>query len=132
MKKLLMSSVVLTLFSLSILIFQISCKKEATAQTTSVSVVQKNIILYSKSSGSTIKFYTSNYDGTNSNLIPISLPSGQIINGLSGKLSPDCNKLFFKASNSSQDILYSVNMDGTGLTIVSSSTTESHFMLGAY
>jgi len=33
MKKLLMGSVALTLFSISIIIFQMSCKKEATAQT---------------------------------------------------------------------------------------------------
>ena len=33
MKKLLMGSIVLTVFALSVLIFQISCKKEATAQT---------------------------------------------------------------------------------------------------
>ncbi len=35
MKKLLLSSAVLTLFSISIAIFQISCQKDATAQTTS-------------------------------------------------------------------------------------------------
>jgi|SRR5688572_2776169 len=32
MKKLLMSSIILTVFSLSIILFQFSCKKEATAQ----------------------------------------------------------------------------------------------------
>ena len=34
MKKLLMSSIVLTAFSLSVILFQFSCKKDATAQTT--------------------------------------------------------------------------------------------------
>ena len=37
MKRLLLSSVILLLFSFSIIIFQISCKKEATAQTTNCS-----------------------------------------------------------------------------------------------
>ena len=36
MKKLLMGSIVLTMFSISVIIFQLSCKKEASSQTNSV------------------------------------------------------------------------------------------------
>jgi hypothetical protein len=46
MKKLLMSSIVLTVFSLSIILFQFSCKKDAVAQTTTT--LTKDQILVQK------------------------------------------------------------------------------------
>lgn len=46
MKKLVMSSIVLTVFSMSMILFQFSCKKEAVAQTTSA--LTKDQILVAK------------------------------------------------------------------------------------
>ena len=46
MKKILMSSIVLTVFSVSMILFQFSCKKEATAQTTTT--LTKEQILVAK------------------------------------------------------------------------------------
>ena len=43
MKKLLLGSIVLTMFAISVLIFQISCKKEATAQTNSASSADQSV-----------------------------------------------------------------------------------------
>lgn len=68
MKKLLMGSLALTLFSISIIIFQMSCKKDATAQTNNTSgIIQLNKILYSKNPTGTSgngEIWTANYDGT--------------------------------------------------------------------
>ncbi len=45
MKKLLMSSLVLTIFALAITLFQISCKKEANAQTTTTTLTKEQILV---------------------------------------------------------------------------------------
>jgi hypothetical protein len=105
MKKLLMGSVALTLFSISIIIFQLSCKKDATAQTS----------------------------GTNYTLPPATTSTlGGIVvgNGLSvssgGTLSDNSstggviqlNKIIFSKMPSSTNIpeLWTANYDGTNQT----------------
>jgi len=45
MKKLLMGSIVLTVFSLSIILFQFSCKKDAAAQTTTPALAKDEILV---------------------------------------------------------------------------------------
>ena len=66
MKKLLLSSIVLFLFSASIMLFQISCQKQANARNTSDSNID-NKIFFSGRETSIVEpnLYSCNLDGTN-------------------------------------------------------------------
>lgn len=116
MKKLLMSSAVLISFSLSIIFFQMSCKKEVLAQTSSTSLV-----IYSKGSSSgNSEIWKANIDGSNQQKLNIILPSGYTlnVNGDGGQLvfTSDKQKIIFKAGNGSFNSLFSCSVDGSNLT----------------
>jgi hypothetical protein len=122
MKKLLMGSVALTLFSISTLIFQMSCKKEANAQTTTNGLTQLNLVLFGKQSLSNGTFLNAEYwlmntDGTNQRKISLSVPGAT--NYSVNCLTPNGKKIIFTASfptsNPSDFInkIYSCDIDGT-------------------
>ncbi|MBS1639927.1 MAG: hypothetical protein JSR12_07710 [Bacteroidetes bacterium] len=145
MKKLLLGSVVLAVFSMVIILFQLSCQKTASAQTTNGSgLTQLNKILFTKyisngnNSVSTEEVWTSNYDGTNAVKVNIVLPSGIVFtDGMLPRLSPDGKKIFFNAGavnsggyNSNADI-YSCNIDGSGVTkIIDKGGSNNNIILG--
>ena len=116
-----MGSIALILFSISILIFQISCKKEAQAQNGTTSLRQLNLVVFKKVSSSDVReIWTSNYDGSNTNRINIVLPNGVVFSDdMQPKLSPDGQKIFFEAGASTQTKisgdLYTCNFDGSGV-----------------
>ncbi len=144
MKKLLLSTVVLLLFSLSLLIFQISCKKEAIAEesnyllppaTTSTlgGIIVGNGLnidtggTLSLKSSPTVQhdklvyikrnvkeIWTANYDGTNQQKLNIGLPPET--RPLQLSVSPDGQTLIFIV-NTATDLtaIYSCNIDGTEL-----------------
>jgi len=104
------------MLAISILIFQISCSKNASAQTnTSTTVLDKTLIsknVITQISGSTVtdslgrilpayvystEFYTIKNDGTNLTKINITMPSGFLLMPY-GYLSPDGKKIIFTAS----------------------------------
>jgi hypothetical protein len=120
-KKLLLGSASLTLFSIAILIFQISCKKEAQAQTnTTPGLTQLNTILFEKTTTAaspTTELWTANIDGSNVKKIPIVLPAGLSIYNAS-RLSPDGKKVIFEARDATGmgSSLYSCAIDGSNLT----------------
>ncbi|MBB6273143.1 Tol biopolymer transport system component [Pedobacter cryoconitis] len=143
MKKILLSTIVLFAFSLSILLFQVSCKKEATAKTSTPGQNSLNIILYAKSFNSNNSYsqeiWMSGYDGSNQKKINIQLPSGIVFSeGIEPKLSPDGKTIFFEAGaagSSSGNIsyqtdLYSCNIDGSNLKKVIDHGTASGIHLG--
>ncbi len=164
MKKILFGSIVLSMFSISIILFQISCQKEVIAQTNNpyvlppattaalggvivgqgLSVSNTGVLSTNSASGVTQQgfllighnnnFTLMNYDGTNMKTIPIVLPSGRILNGTNGILSPDGKTLFFEVyeSSSNTHFIYSCLIDGTALKIITSSTSDSFSFLGAY
>jgi Tol biopolymer transport system component len=122
MKKLLLSSIALFIFSISMLLFQISCHKEASARSTAVS--QQGKIIYVNWNG-TGSIWTANYDGSNPQTVPISLPTGYSINdNTTLSISPDGSKIFFLASKDSMsqglsyptNSIFSCNSNGSGLT----------------
>lgn len=119
MKTLLKSSILLLFFSFSLLVFNLSCKKESTAQNTSTSIQNLGILVFTKVNGKVNEFWTSKYDGTGQTKITVSsLPNGEIWKE-SIKISPDGKKFFFNGITKSTDIsssIYSCNADGTGLT----------------
>lgn len=98
MKKLFMGSIVLCVFSISIVIFQASCTKSLEAETTTSAATQLNKILFEKFDRVANKqdgIYIANYDGSNPVKINIVLPglTGIQVNG--ARLSPDGKLVFF-------------------------------------
>jgi hypothetical protein len=119
MKKILLGTIVLTAFSFSILLFQISCKKEAKAQTAQTAQTQQGKIIYLKS-GQATTICTANYDGSNEQQINIAVPANNVIETLTA-ISPDRKTIFFAISpvNSTDEILYKCNVDGSNVVLVS-------------
>jgi len=123
MKKLLLSSAILLMFSLSIFIFQISCSKSVDAQNSNNSVSQIGKLIYARDR----QIWTANYDGSSQTQVPVTLPTnvtfafGSIPQSALA-ISPDGQKIFFTAFNLNVTPkvleLYSVNFDGTGLSLV--------------
>lgn len=139
MKKLLISSIVLCLFAVSILLFDISCTKTAGAQittTTTTGLQQLGIVLYTKNITNTnttagMEFWIANYDGSNAHQIPVTAPTGYSLDG--GVLSPDGKKLFYNVyqnNSSTNERMYSCNVDGSNVTPFISNI--SGYIKGAY
>ena len=124
MKKLLYSSIVLLLFSTSILLFQISCQKDAEANNVNTTVTQSKFI-YAVYNSTGWQYWTSNIDGTNDQPITLALPSGQKLYG-SCKLTADFKKIIFCASsnNGSTQYIYSSNIDGSNVTLLKGVSTQ--------
>ena len=125
MKKVLLSSIILFLVSSSILMIQISCSKNSTAQVTNAtSQIGKIIFVKSWSVGAEI--WTANYDGTSASQIPITLPTGITVDGdcctASLSISPDGQKIFFPildmTSGTAQNALASCNIDGSNFNLI--------------
>ncbi len=127
MKKILLSSIILFLFSVSVVLFQISCKKEAVADVGVNGAGGSNlgVILFQRSipntSGSfTQEIWMANYDGTNQKKIPVSIPANHSLNGL--HLSPDGKTLFveyyFSTAGQGRMYLYSYTLDGSNQKLI--------------
>jgi len=122
MKTLFKSSVLLLLFSFSLLVFNLSCKKESIAQNTSTSIQNLGILVFSKAGDKVNEFWTSKYDGSGQIKITITsiTNTGEIVKD-NIQISPDGKKFFFIANTnptnpSSMDAIYSCNIDGSGVT----------------
>jgi len=116
MKKLLLSSIILLLFSCSMLLFQISCQKQANARTNETG---SNKIVYSKYDGTSVgEIWTANIDGTNQQKVNVTLPSNTI--AISTSVSKDGSKIIFatESNDSTKEGIYTCNIDGTNLTKV--------------
>ena len=135
MKKLLLSSVVLIAFSISIIIFQMSCQKTVTAQVTGTLGALNKILLQKsvyKLVGSTFdsigrppiplysntsEFYLVGYNGGTPTRINIQMPAGEYTAG-DGVIGADGDKLIFGASNLDVQpghFIYSCSLDGSNL-----------------
>lgn len=120
MKRIFQSSLVLLIFSFSIVVFNLSCEKDVTAQTPTSTVTSPlGLILFSKYGDKSNEVWFCKYDGSNATKVTIaSFPAGGDIDKSTMKISPDGKKIFFCiyiASTNMQSI-YSCNSDGTGLT----------------
>jgi hypothetical protein len=132
MKTIIKSSILLLLFSFSLLVFNLSCKKESTAQNTSTNTQNLGILVFSKDGDKKNEFWTSKYDGSGQTKITISLSSFPSTTEFSKdiiRVSPDGKKFFFIANinptvTSNSDAIYSCNADGTGVTKVVDNITE--------
>ncbi len=71
-----MSSVILFLFSSTILFIQVSCSKTTAQQTPPTATTQLNKIVFHQQGGTGSGYYVMNYDGTGKTLINVTLPTG--------------------------------------------------------
>jgi len=98
MRKLLLSSIVLLIFSASVFLFQVSCQKEAKAQTPA-----NNKIVYVKSYQVEIgtkpvyELWIAKADGTNQQKVNITLPSDYEKEISNPVFSPDGTQILFNA-----------------------------------
>jgi hypothetical protein len=129
MKKILFSTIALTAFSLSIIFFQMSCKKEANAQESANE--QSSFILYKTyysealPNGDIIderQFWLADIDGGNQKKIPINLPNNLIISRRGeGRLTNDGKTLIFVVEDQTHGrnriamYIYSCSLDGSNL-----------------
>lgn len=147
MKKLLYSSIVLLLFSTSILLFQISCQKDAEANSqedTSSTSQQLNKLVFKKLSWPSQKIISEiwivNYDGSNATKVNITLPNEVVFStAMIPVMSPDGKKIFFTAgpkadqgSNGYYGDLYSCDINGTNVTKIISKAGGDIILGGAY
>jgi len=127
MKKLLMSSAVLLFFSVSMVLFQMSCSKEAVANpNNSTSKIAYIVVDRSNSDVYTTEIWTANIDGTNQTKVftlPANLSLLESYNG-AVDITSDGSKIVFVAVTGDLDTgwaaaVYSINADGTGFTQIS-------------
>ena len=136
MKKLLLSSIVLLLFSFSILLFQVSCQKEANANTNNIT--QLNKIVYIKEidgSPERTELWISDIDGNNQTKIPVTFPFDYQFSSIS--LTTDGSKVIFSVVNDTtrNGYIYSCKTDGSNLTkLVENIATEKamYYSVNAY
>ncbi|WP_028298476.1 TolB family protein [Olivibacter sitiensis] len=124
MKKFFLGSIALIVFALSIILFQLSCKKEAETVTSTQQQIGK--ILYIKSVSSRYEIWIANYDGSNPTRINYALPgdTGEIHNfDFYPQLSPDGKTVFISISGGGnvEEGIYSCNVDGTNMRKVMNS-----------
>ncbi len=144
MKKLLQGSIVLTLFAISIFLFQISCKREAIAQNTQytlpvatnsrlggvivgpglnidnsgiLSCSRNDVILYIKKVSARYEWWVCDRDGGNQRMV--NFPSTITVTNLGVSLLSDKNTVVFSGTASTIPLgisdLYTMNIDGSNL-----------------
>ncbi|MBL0079776.1 MAG: hypothetical protein IPP53_11895 [Bacteroidetes bacterium] len=136
MKKLFLSSIVLLLFSISNMLFQVSCQKEANANPNNIT--QLNKIVYIKEidgSPERSELWISDIDGNNQTKIPVTFPFEPSF--LSISLTTDGSKVIFSIESdlSENGYIYSCKTDGSNLTkLVENTATEKalYYSVNAY
>jgi hypothetical protein len=115
MKKLLLGSLSLCLFSLSVMIFQMSCKKDAVAQASTAVVTQDGkLIVFTPDHNIGVE----NYDGSGLIKLNITIPAGYIFSSLPDiHISPDHKNIFFTCTDSKEQAGYGFvcNIDGSNV-----------------
>jgi hypothetical protein len=128
MKKLIMASAALFLFSTSIMIFQISCSKTASAGTSIINGTASKIVFYTKQGMIGIK----NADGTGiTSIISPTLPSGFTLKSDGDTdINSDGTHIFFVANSSTGRKLFRCDLSGNNvLQVVSDNDVEGVFTI---
>ena len=135
MKKILKTSIVLVFFSFALLLFQISCDNDAEANPNITSgITPVNLIFFYKQGASKAELWAANYDGSQPRLVFLPPQNFTFLTEFSISASTDGKKLFMtlnEAISSSNEIqsIYSINLDGTGLTKVIAGTVDNEVAL---
>jgi|GEM_PF-6521847 hypothetical protein len=120
MKKLLLSSIVLSLFAISMTLFQLSCKKVAlaaiTTTTAPTTIFQEGKMLVITSDNN---IGIENYDGTGLVNLHVAIPQGfHIPPDANLSISPDHKTIFFALTDivtTNGDAGYACNIDGSNV-----------------
>lgn len=135
MRRLLLASAALFIFSFSLSLVQLSCSESADASPTMTEISQLNKIIVCRTYSTDAEIWIANYDGTEYNKINITLPTGiRMLTPTEVRLSPDGQTVFFNvAENNTIVHIYSCKLDGTNLKkVISGSNSDSPFLRGAY
>lgn len=114
MKKLLLSAVILFLFSSSIFLTQMSCRKEAKAESP---IVYPQMILFTKDvRGQSSEIWVSKTDGTAQAKVNIQLPAGELISP-QARITANKQGIVFVAMNAQEKEtgIYYCKIDGSEL-----------------
>ncbi len=129
-----MGSIILFLFSLSILIFQVSCSKTTAQQNQPNAVTQLNKIVFNQQGGTGSGFYIMNYDGTSRTAINITLPVGYTRTLPNAPvMSPDGTKLFIVATYTGGDYsrsIFSCDINGSNVVQIANCVGSAEVELG--
>lgn len=139
MKKLVQGSIALLLFSISIMIFEMACKKDSYGLPTaadaaaanaaiSTQLTQAGQLLYQTANGG---IGIENYDGTNQTPLNLILPANSSTYwNEPPSISPDHKTIFFAVINQSTFALiggYACNIDGTNVRKIDNSAYHIAF-----
>jgi len=140
MKRLLLGAIALMAFSAALIITQISCQKDASAQTSVLSTPNLIVMLkiFNANDASTFRseIWIAGLDGSNQHKVNVSIPSEESIKNV--RLNNDGTKVVFstiiKGDIHQAGNVYVCTTSGTGLTkIIDGSAGESIINLeGAY
>jgi Tol biopolymer transport system component len=130
MKNILRSTLYLTVFALAGILFQISCSNSESANS---NTNQTGKLVYMKqANGGFLELWICNNDGTGQTQIPVAFPANVDFSGINSnrssvKISPDGQKIFFVALNSSTNLcsIYSCDLTGNNLVEI----VNGNFML---
>lgn len=144
MKKLLLGTIVLLLFAVSLLLVQISCSKTG-AQVNATKTVgnnQLNKIIFTKDNDNGgCEIWLCDYDGSNQQQIPVTLPEHFYIDNNSNanavRLSPDGQTVFFVGNYTNitpgtQSSIYACTIDGKNMRLVVQGGSKKMHLGGAY
>ena len=140
MKKLLMATVCLSVFAISLSLVQISCSKTE-AQNSTNNITQLNKILYQETlyvgGNTSIRYSIANYDGSGIQHLNIPFPPGfRFSTGGQGSLSPDMQKIFFIGFETTNLTLgiYSCDISGANFSRITDCdpTAQSGYVSGAF
>lgn len=120
MKNILLSSIVLLIFSFGITLFQVSCVKTAHADSNDDDdcEIKRSAFLYIKRSEVGTELWTIDQDGNNNKKINIALPSGYTLEESSiSEITLDGRKIVFvvRNLNAFTTAIFSCNIDGTNV-----------------
>jgi hypothetical protein len=121
MKKLALGAIVLLAFNGAIILTQMSCQKEASAQ--SGGTTESNLVLFYKVNSQEI--WLSNIDGSNQHRIPITLPSG--LKPGEGRLTSNGKSVVFEAfteSTGENAGIYTCLINGSNVKVVVDKSNE--------
>lgn len=146
MKKLLLGTIVLLAFNAAVILTQMSCKKEAQAETPiagTPTLKQLDLILYfnnikSNNGPNQTELWIAKLDGSDAHKVNIKLPDGVSFHD-GARLSPDGKTIVFDTfqviDNFAGDAgIFSCNVDGSNLKkiIATNPTTAYNYLQGVY
>lgn len=125
MKKFYLGALILLGFNVAILLTQMSCRKEASAQSDNSGFKPANLILFYKNAAK--ELWLANIDGSNQRKIPIAVAAGFEVGY--GRLSADGRTVVFeryKSATGENAGIYSCALDGNNMKmIVAENSNES-------